>query len=108
MYCLAGRRVRNALPRLLRAATPDPYAPDSPDYHRRHRETVTTLENGTVRVDLGDPMGHRPPAEPPRSVPQATATTAAPPGLLSEPTAVTPKASPSVRRKDHRAITRNP
>jgi hypothetical protein len=107
MYCMAGRRVRNGFLRPLRATPPDPYGPNSPDYNRRHRETVTTLLNGTVRVDLGDPIKPTQPSpqsEPRKAEPQAPAPAAPQP----EPPEATSATAPKVRPREHRAITRNP
>jgi hypothetical protein len=104
MYCLAGRRVRDGLRRRLTAVPPDPYGPNSPDYDRRHRETVTTLLNGTVRVDLGDPVGPSRPAKPRKASPQAPVSAAS----LPEPPAASPSTAHKVTRREHRAITRNP
>ena len=35
---------------------PDPYDSNSPGHTERHRETVTTMYNGIVRLDLGEPI----------------------------------------------------
>lgn len=39
----------------------NPYAPTSPAYAERHRETVTDIGNGMVRVDVGKRIPHGPP-----------------------------------------------
>jgi hypothetical protein len=38
------------------SASPDPYAPGSPGYAERHREVVTKLPCGTLRIDGGAPI----------------------------------------------------
>jgi hypothetical protein len=40
-----------------RPAAPDWYAPGTPDFAERNRQTVTKLPGGLVRVDLGGPAG---------------------------------------------------
>ena len=35
---------------------PDPYAPSSPAYAERHRETVREIAPGLTRVDIGEPV----------------------------------------------------
>lgn len=51
---------------------PDPYGPNSPDFAERHREHVTTLPGGLVRIDLGQPVGPRQPSrKAPKQVRQA-------------------------------------
>jgi hypothetical protein len=40
----------------LRSNPPDPYAPTSPHFAERHRETITALPGGMVRVDVGKPI----------------------------------------------------
>lgn len=68
-----------------RPAGPDPHTPGSPGYAERHRETVTTLPGGIVRVDMGEPIGPPPPAKPRRS---PTAPVTAEPGAPSAPATV--------------------
>lgn len=35
---------------------PDLYAPGTPDYRRRNRETSALVGSGLLRIDLGDPL----------------------------------------------------
>jgi hypothetical protein len=109
MFCLAGRRVRNAILSPLRSAPPDPYGSGSPNYAERNRESVTELPNGLVRVDIGEPAhwaasavtrSQPKPASKAAPIAAPAAPTVAPAVQLSEP--------PKAHRQDHRAITRNP
>lgn len=109
MYCLAGRRARNAILSPLKSAPPDPYGPGSPNYAERNRESVTELPNGLVRVDIGEPA-HWAASEvagPQQKPTPKTAPTAAPAAPTVAPT-VQPSEAAKVHRQEHRAITRNP
>lgn len=39
---------------------PDLYAPGTPDYRRRNRETSALVGSGLLRIDLGDPLPRLP------------------------------------------------
>ena len=64
----------------------DPFCPNSPGYAERHRQHVTELPNGMVRIDLGEPIGPSPPkpkpAQPPKQPPPPPSP--APPEPLPE------------------------
>lgn len=56
-YSLSPRVFRgDKLRRALRADAPDLYAPGTPDYRQRGRETVTELAGGMLRIDIGEPV----------------------------------------------------
>jgi len=86
MYCLAGRRVRNAILRPYAPAPTDPYV-TGPGYAERHRETTTLLPSGILRIDLGGPVdgsvAKRKPNPKPRPTPPPLP--AVPPALPPEP-----------------------
>jgi len=108
MYCLANRRVRNAIRTPSAPTPPDPYGPQSAHYAERHRESVTELPNGLVRVDIGEPVHW---AARKRSRPEPTPAPVAPEPAPAAPEAtptVQPTATPKVHQREHRAITRNP
>jgi hypothetical protein len=107
-------RARNAILSPSRPAPPDPYAPSSPNYAERNRESVTELPNGLVRVDIGEPAhwAAREAAQrkqtPSTSRGQADAPLTVGRESVPAAPAVQPPAPPKVPRQDHRAITRNP
>lgn len=105
MYCLAGRRVRNAILSPLRHVPPDPYGPNSPGYAERHRESVLELPNGLLRVDIGEPV-NREARE--RSRPKVAAAPPVAPEPAPATLTVQPSAALKVPQREHRAITRNP
>lgn len=87
---------------VARSLPADGYAPGSPGYAVRHRETQTVLGNGLVRVDLGEPVPRLPGEAP--AVPVSTPTAApspAPPPAEPEPAPPVPAAhrAPPKERK---------
>jgi hypothetical protein len=87
----------------------DPYSPASPDYAERHRETVTVMPDGLVRVDMGEPVHGKPKKADLAKVPKAPAVAPEPAAEAPSATPATPlPVNPKVSRREHRAITRNP
>jgi len=102
-------RVRNAIRRALGTPLPDPYSARSADYAERHTSHVTELENGLVRVDVGEPIKRLPSeTQPVRSHgPKAVPAPAPAETPTAAPVSV-PSASREARKRGHRAITRKP
>ena len=59
-HCLSPRVFRGDRRERKAVDGPDLYAPGTPDYRRRNRETSALVGSGLLRIDLGDPLPRLP------------------------------------------------
>jgi hypothetical protein len=81
------------LHRASETSQPDPYAPSSPDYGKRTRETATQLAPGMTLVSLGEPIKRLAGAPQPVTMSKPAAP------AVSRPEPVAPVPEPVVSRK---------
>ena len=88
---------------------PNPFDPGSPGYAERSATHVTDLGNGTVRVDVGEPIKRLPgEAQAVRQHKREAVQRAAPAPEPAPKPAELPREAAMERQWNHRAITREP